>query len=91
MLKHNCRVVSMTVDEVLRQHMLLCLGFTGFFRRSITKNAKYSCKDVGKCEMDMWMRRKCQACRLRRCREVGMKEECEYTGLSAWLLPMTCP
>ena len=48
----------------------------GFFRRSITKAATYACKYGGQCEMDMWMRRKCQSCRLRRCREVGMKEEC---------------
>ena len=49
----------------------------GFFRRSITKGASYTCKYGGQCEMDMWMRRKCQSCRLRRCREVGMKEECK--------------
>ncbi|KAL8617729.1 hypothetical protein ACOMHN_053562 [Nucella lapillus] len=55
---------------------LSCEGCKGFFRRSITKTAKYVCKYGGNCEMDMWMRRKCQACRLRRCREVGMKEEC---------------
>ncbi|XP_013421724.1 ecdysone receptor [Lingula anatina] len=55
---------------------LSCEGCKGFFRRSITRNATYMCKYGGKCEMDMWMRRKCQACRLRRCKEVGMKEEC---------------
>lgn len=55
---------------------LSCEGCKGFFRRSITRNAKYKCKNGGNCEMDMWMRRRCQACRLRRCKEVGMKEEC---------------
>ncbi|XP_021376222.1 ecdysone receptor-like isoform X2 [Mizuhopecten yessoensis] len=55
---------------------LSCEGCKGFFRRSITRAANYYCKYGGNCEMDMWMRRKCQACRLIRCREVGMKEEC---------------
>ncbi|XP_064647837.1 ecdysone receptor-like [Lineus longissimus] len=55
---------------------LSCEGCKGFFRRSITRSADYVCKEGGKCEMDMWMRRKCQFCRLRRCREVGMREEC---------------
>ncbi|KAL5006605.1 hypothetical protein ScPMuIL_015411 [Solemya velum] len=55
---------------------LSCEGCKGFFRRSITRGASYNCKYGGNCEMDMWMRRKCQACRLRKCQEVGMKEEC---------------
>ena len=54
----------------------------GFFRRSITKSSLYRCKSNGDCEMDMWMRRRCQSCRLRRCREVGMKEECKYNFLN---------
>ncbi|KAK6165898.1 hypothetical protein SNE40_022715 [Patella caerulea] len=55
---------------------LSCEGCKGFFRRSITRGATYNCRYGGNCEMDMWMRRKCQACRLRRCKECGMKEEC---------------
>ncbi|MEQ2158563.1 Bile acid receptor, partial [Goodea atripinnis] len=50
-----------------------------FFRRSITKNAVYKCKSGGNCEMDMYMRRKCQECRLRKCKEMGMLAECEYS------------
>ncbi|MBN3321993.1 GA2L3 protein, partial [Atractosteus spatula] len=38
---------------------LTCEGCKGFFRRSITKNAVYKCKNGGSCEMDMYMRRKC--------------------------------
>ncbi|XP_037540461.1 nuclear receptor subfamily 1, group H, member 5 [Nematolebias whitei] len=52
---------------------------SGFFRRSVTKKAVYHCKSGGGCEMDMYMRRKCQDCRLRKCRAVGMLAECLLT------------
>ncbi|NWT56679.1 NR1H4 protein, partial [Erythrocercus mccallii] len=57
---------------------LTCEGCKGFFRRSITKNAVYKCKNGGNCEMDMYMRRKCQECRLRKCKQMGMLAECMY-------------
>ncbi|XP_061039847.1 bile acid receptor-like [Eubalaena glacialis] len=60
---------------------LTCEGCKGFFRRSITKNAVYSCKNGGHCEMDMYMRRKCQECRLKKCKAVGMLEECLLTEI----------
>nr|AAG46050.1 ecdysone receptor [Calliphora vicina] len=55
---------------------LTCEGCKGFFRRSVTKNAVYCCKFGHACEMDMYMRRKCQECRLRKCLAVGMRPEC---------------
>ncbi|XP_057614042.1 bile acid receptor isoform X2 [Chionomys nivalis] len=60
---------------------LTCEGCKGFFRRSITKNAVYKCKNGGHCVMDMYMRRKCQECRLRKCREMGMLAECLLTEI----------
>ncbi|XP_073906798.1 bile acid receptor-like [Castor canadensis] len=60
---------------------LTCEGCKGFFRRSITKNAVYSCKNGGHCEMDMYMRRKCQGCRLNKCKAVGMLAECLLTEI----------
>ncbi|GAV02288.1 EcRA1 [Ramazzottius varieornatus] len=55
---------------------LTCEGCKGFFRRSITKNAVYQCKYGGSCDIDMYMRRKCQECRLRKCLAIGMRPEC---------------
>ncbi|XP_037671092.1 bile acid receptor-like [Choloepus didactylus] len=60
---------------------LTCEGCKGFFRRSITKNAVYSCKNGGHCEMDMYTRRKCQECRLKKCKAVGMLAECLLTEI----------
>ncbi|XP_032893790.1 bile acid receptor isoform X1 [Amblyraja radiata] len=60
---------------------LTCEGCKGFFRRSVMKNAAYKCKNGGNCEMDMYMRRKCQECRLRKCKEVGMLAECLLTEI----------
>jgi len=55
---------------------LACEGCKGFFRRSITKNQRYACKYGDHCEIDMYMRRKCQACRLKKCYAVGMRADC---------------
>ncbi|NP_001296080.1 ecdysone receptor [Plutella xylostella] len=55
---------------------LTCEGCKGFFRRSVTKNAVYICKFGHACEMDMYMRRKCQECRLKKCLAVCMRPEC---------------
>ncbi|KAH8340085.1 hypothetical protein KR067_008453 [Drosophila pandora] len=55
---------------------LTCEGCKGFFRRSVTKSAVYCCKFGRACEMDMYMRRKCQECRLKKCLAVGMRPEC---------------
>ncbi|XP_076799660.1 uncharacterized protein LOC143444346 isoform X2 [Clavelina lepadiformis] len=55
--------------------VLSCEGCKGFFRRSIIKNPSYKCKGDGSCHMDTYMRRKCQFCRLKKCRAAGMKDE----------------
>ncbi|KAG8433948.1 hypothetical protein GDO86_012346 [Hymenochirus boettgeri] len=71
-------VCSVCGDKASGFHynVLSCEGCKGFFRRSVIKNAKYTCKNNGKCQMDMYMRRKCQECRLRKCRQAGMREHC---------------
>uniref|UniRef100_A0A2K6TTG6 Nuclear receptor subfamily 1 group H member 3 n=1 Tax=Saimiri boliviensis boliviensis TaxID=39432 RepID=A0A2K6TTG6_SAIBB len=57
-------------------NVLSCEGCKGFFRRSVIKGARYVCHGGGHCPMDTYMRRKCQECRLRKCRQAGMREEC---------------
>ncbi|XP_078738375.1 LOW QUALITY PROTEIN: oxysterols receptor LXR-alpha-like [Lampetra fluviatilis] len=58
-------------------NVLSCEGCKGFFRRSIIKGASYACKTGARCEIDVYMRRKCQECRLQKCRSVGMLEHRE--------------
>ncbi|KAH0616780.1 hypothetical protein JD844_028167 [Phrynosoma platyrhinos] len=69
---------------------LTCEGCKGFFRRSITKNAVYKCKNGGNCEMDMYMRRKCQMCRLQKCKEVGMLAESDRRDLEIGPISTHC-
>ncbi|KFO19862.1 Oxysterols receptor LXR-alpha [Fukomys damarensis] len=57
-------------------NVLSCEGCKGFFRRSVIKGAHYVCHSGGHCPMDTYMRRKCQECRLRKCHQAGMREEC---------------
>ena len=56
-------------------NVLACEGCKGFFRRSVSKKLVYSCKFSGNCSIDKNSRKRCQACRLRKCHVKGMKPE----------------
>ncbi len=54
---------------------MICLfspGCKAFFKRSIQGTNEYICPATNTCTIDKHRRKSCQACRLRRCYEVGM-------------------
>ncbi|XP_016055595.1 PREDICTED: nuclear receptor subfamily 1 group I member 2 [Miniopterus natalensis] len=72
---HVCRVCG---DKATGYHfnVLTCEGCKGFFRRVMKRNARLRCPfRKGTCEITQKTRRHCQACRLRKCLESGMKKE----------------
>uniref|UniRef100_A0A673AC84 Estrogen receptor 2b n=1 Tax=Sphaeramia orbicularis TaxID=375764 RepID=A0A673AC84_9TELE len=79
-----------------------CEGCKAFFKRSIQGHNDYICPATNQCTIDKNRRKSCQACRLRKCYEVGMmkcgvrRERCSYRGprqrhlhLEAPLTPLT--
>ncbi|KAL2805051.1 nuclear receptor subfamily 1 group I member 2 isoform 3 [Daubentonia madagascariensis] len=72
---HICRVCG---DKATGYHfnVMTCEGCKGFFRRAVKRNARLKCPfRKGACEITRNTRRQCQACRLRKCLESGMKKE----------------
>lgn len=70
-----CRVCG---DKANGYHfnVLTCEGCKGFFRRTMKRNVRLRCPfRKGTCEINQKTRRQCQACRLRKCLESGMKKE----------------
>ncbi|KAF7710818.1 hypothetical protein HF521_009690 [Silurus meridionalis] len=63
-----------------------CEGCKAFFKRSIQGHNDYICPATNQCTIDKNRRKSCQACRLRKCYEVGMmkcgarRERCGYRG-----------
>uniref|UniRef100_UPI0005223907 AncSR1 DBD n=1 Tax=synthetic construct TaxID=32630 RepID=UPI0005223907 len=49
-----------------------CEGCKAFFKRSIQGHVDYVCPATNNCTIDKHRRKSCQACRLRKCLEVGM-------------------
>ncbi|XP_068609648.1 estrogen receptor [Brachionichthys hirsutus] len=49
-----------------------CEGCKAFFKRSIQGHNDYICPATNQCTIDRNRRKSCQACRLRKCYEVGM-------------------
>ncbi|XP_063295502.1 nuclear receptor subfamily 1 group I member 3 isoform X1 [Pelobates fuscus] len=56
-------------------HVLTCEGCKGFFRRSISKGLEFTCPFTRTCAVTKSKRRRCQACRLQKCLDVGMRKD----------------
>ncbi|XP_071478515.1 uncharacterized protein [Diadema antillarum] len=56
-------------------NVLSCEGCKSFFLRSNRSGATFTCAQGGNCNMDLYTRRHCPACRMKRCLEMGMKVE----------------
>ncbi|XP_067951288.1 oxysterols receptor LXR-beta-like [Watersipora subatra] len=59
--------------------VLSCEGCKGFFRRNIQKSFSRKCRLKSDCTIDPFSRRKCPACRLKKCLDAGMQESCLLT------------
>ncbi|KAF1759621.1 hypothetical protein GCK72_016088 [Caenorhabditis remanei] len=66
-----CRVCG---DRASGRHygVLSCDGCRGFFKRSIRRNLRYTCKETKRCVIDVIRRNQCQACRFQKCLAVSM-------------------
>ncbi|NXT42742.1 NR1I2 protein, partial [Pelecanoides urinatrix] len=56
-------------------HVMTCEGCKGFFRRSINKGVRFTCPFARSCPVTKAKRRQCQACRLQKCLDVGMRKD----------------
>ncbi|NXF95189.1 NR1I3 protein, partial [Eubucco bourcierii] len=56
-------------------HVMTCEGCKGFFRRSIIKGVHFACPFSRSCPVTKAKRRQCQACRLQKCFDVGMRKD----------------
>ncbi|XP_041090471.1 estrogen-related receptor gamma-like [Polyodon spathula] len=52
-----------------------CEACKAFFKRTIQGNIEYSCPVLNTCEITKRRRKSCQACRFRKCLQVGMMKE----------------
>uniref|UniRef100_A0A4W5MLP2 Vitamin D receptor n=1 Tax=Hucho hucho TaxID=62062 RepID=A0A4W5MLP2_9TELE len=71
------RICGVCGDKATGFHFnaMTCEGCKGFFRRSMKRKASFTCPFNGSCSITKDNRRHCQACRLKRCVDMGMMKE----------------
>ncbi|NWR06766.1 VDR protein, partial [Paradoxornis webbianus] len=71
------RICGVCGDKATGFHFnaMTCEGCKGFFRRSMKRKAMFTCPFNGDCHITKDNRRHCQACRLKRCVDIGMMKE----------------
>uniref|UniRef100_A0A915CEK2 Nuclear receptor subfamily 2 group B member 4 n=1 Tax=Parascaris univalens TaxID=6257 RepID=A0A915CEK2_PARUN len=72
--KHICAICG---DRASGKHygVYSCEGCKGFFKRTVRKDLTYSCRENRNCVIDKRQRNRCQYCRYRKCKNMGMKRE----------------
>uniref|UniRef100_A0A8C8S8Z5 Vitamin D receptor n=1 Tax=Pelusios castaneus TaxID=367368 RepID=A0A8C8S8Z5_9SAUR len=75
--KNVPRICGVCGDKATGFHFnaMTCEGCKGFFRRSMKRKAMFTCPFNSDCKITKDNRRHCQACRLKRCVNIGMMKE----------------
>ncbi|MBV97494.1 Vitamin D3 receptor, partial [Eschrichtius robustus] len=83
--RHVPRICGVCGDRATGFHFnaMTCEGCKGFFRRSMKRKALFTCPFNGDCRITKDNRRHCQACRLKRCVDIGMMKEYVIAILTA--------
>ncbi|CDW56722.1 zf-C4 domain containing protein, partial [Trichuris trichiura] len=61
--------------------VLSCEGCKGFFRRTVQRGLEYTCHRKGSCDVNRLTRNRCQACRFKKCLQLGMVRSCTFTRI----------
>ncbi|XP_028249365.1 nuclear receptor subfamily 1 group I member 2 [Parambassis ranga] len=71
------RACAVCGDQAKGYHFnaLTCEGCKGFFRRAIKRSTQLRCPYMKKCIITKNNRRSCQACRFRKCQDIGMRKD----------------
>uniref|UniRef100_A0A8R1TRT3 Nuclear receptor domain-containing protein n=1 Tax=Onchocerca volvulus TaxID=6282 RepID=A0A8R1TRT3_ONCVO len=73
--KNNDLLCMVCGDQATGRHYgtIACNGCKGFFRRTIRRDYKYTCRFNSNCNIDKHNRAVCRSCRYMRCINAGMK------------------
>ncbi|XP_064424510.1 nuclear receptor subfamily 1 group I member 3 isoform X2 [Latimeria chalumnae] len=71
------KICAVCGDKATGYHFnaMTCEGCKGFFRRTMKKTISFTCPFNQNCDITKNNRRQCQACRLQKCLQVGMRKE----------------
>lgn len=73
--KVTCRVCGDVANDHVHYGGIVCYSCKAFFRRKSDKRDSLTCKEIEKCTITVANRKKCKACRLQKCFEVGLSKE----------------
>ena len=71
--KVKCQVCEDVANDHIHYGATTCYSCRAFFRRSITSHSHYKCAKTNSCEINSQTRKQCQACRMEKCQQAGMK------------------
>ena len=71
--KVTCLVCGDVANDHIHYGAIACYSCRAFFRRSVSNENRYDCSRSDACPVTKETRKHCQACRFRKCKEIGMK------------------